>query len=284
MNDQVLLSQLEDRVLVLTLNRPDRRNAMNPALMRALTEALSGAEADARVGCVVLRGAGKGFCAGGDIGVAGDKNKSPTEKTAEQIEAEREAAEQRGPDTMERRVDWLRRSVEAARLLHQMPKPTVVAVHGAAAGAGFCLAAAADFRIVAQSASFVTSFVQVGFSGDYGGSYFLTQLLGSAKARELYLLGEKLDAQEAHRLGFVTRLVADDALQEQTLNFARRLAHGPGIAHRYIKQNLNAAMHSDLEEILDLESLNMTRTGMTEDHKEAAKAFFEKRKPSFRGC
>lgn len=278
----VLIQDLNEGVLTLTLNRPDKLNALNPALMRALLDAARDAADDARVRAVLLRGAGRGFCAGGDIGTDRDA-KSKTEPTeAERLAAEERAAK-RGPDSHEMRVNWLRTNMEAARLLHQMPKPTIAAVRGAAAGAGFALAAACDFRIVAESAKFTTAFVHVGFSGDYGGSYFLTRLLGAAKARELYLLGDKIDAQEAQRLGLVTRLVSDEQLDEEAMAFARRLAGGPPVAYRYIKRNLNAAESGTLEEVFDLEAQHMTRTAQTEDHKEAAKAFFEKRKPVFKG-
>lgn len=280
--EAVLLKELDDRVLTLTLNRPQQRNAMNPLLMRELVESTRDAAEDARVGCVVLRGAGKGFCAGGDISV-GNKEQSETEKTPEQQAADAERAARRGPDTLERRVDWLRGNMEVVRLLHQMPKPTIAMVHGFAAGAGMNIAAACDFRIVAEKTVFTTSFIKVAFSGDYGGSYFLTHLLGSAKARELYLLGDKINADEASRIGFVSRLVAEEELELTTRELAHRLANGPALAYRYMKRNLNAAMTANLEEILDMEALHMARTGSTDDHREAARAFFEKREPKFRG-
>src|SRR5882724_1606379 len=205
---EILLREFSDGVLVLTLNRPDRLNALNPALMRALVEAARDAAEDARVGAVVLRGAGRAFCAGGDIGGPAKKQEPSPEEAA--AIAEREA--KRGPDTLETRVAWLRGNVEVVRLLHEMPKPTITMVQGAAAGAGLCLAAACDFRIVAENASFTTAFVKVGFAGDYGGTYFLTALCGPAKARELYLLGDKIDAAEALRIGLVTRVVPLEAL------------------------------------------------------------------------
>ncbi|MET0985396.1 MAG: enoyl-CoA hydratase [Steroidobacteraceae bacterium] len=281
MSDEFLLTHLEDRVLTLTLNRPERLNALHPPLMRALREALADAAADARVGCVVLTGAGKGFCAGGDIGVAGGKGESQ-QKTPEQMAADAERAARKGSDTFEFRVNWLRESMESVRLLHDMPKPTIASVNGAAAGAGFGLAAACDFRVVADTAKFSTAFIQVGFSGDYGGTYFLTKLVGPMKARELYLLGDRIDAHEAQRLGLVTKLVSADELQSETRALATRLANGPGIAQRYMKATLNLAEHATLLEVLDAEAQYQTRTGQTEDHKEAAKAFFEKRKPVFK--
>ncbi|MGH7858986.1 MAG: enoyl-CoA hydratase [Candidatus Binatia bacterium] len=274
----VLTRDLNDGVLVLTLNRPDRLNALNPPLMRALVEAAHDAADDARVGVVVLRGSGRAFCAGGDIG-GGDKAKAPGEEGA--AAAEREA--KRGPDTFEMRARWLRGNVEVVRLLRDVPKPTIAMVQGAAAGAGLCIAAACDLRVAAENATFTTAFAKVGFSGDYGGTYFLTRLLGTAKARELYFLGDRIDATEALRIGLVNKVVPLDALELETMALARRLARGPRVAYLYMKRALNAAEDGRLEDILDLESFYQTRTGATDDHREAARAFFEKREPVFKG-
>ena len=268
MADEVLLRERREGVLVITLNRPDRLNALNPQLMRALALAAGEAAEDHEVGAVVLRGAGRAFCAGGDIGGGGERKSS---------EAKRE------PDSLEARIGWLRKNVEAARLLREMPKPTIAMLHGAAAGAGLCLAAACDFRIAAEDATFLTAFIKVGFSGDYGGSYFLTSLLGSAKARELYFLGDKIDAAEALRIGLVGRVVPLERLEEETMALAQRLSRGPRIALAYVKATLNRAERATLAEILDLESEYQTRSGMTEDHREAARAFVEKRPPVFKG-
>jgi 2-(1,2-epoxy-1,2-dihydrophenyl)acetyl-CoA isomerase len=129
----------------------------------------------------------------------------------------------------------------------------------------------------------VTAFARVGFSGDYGGSLFLTQLVGSAKARELYYLSPRLDAQDAERFGLVNRVVPDAALAAETAALAHRLAAGPTVAYRYMKENLNRAAGADLEECLDLEATHHVHTGLTEDHREAARAFVEKREPVFKG-
>jgi 2-(1,2-epoxy-1,2-dihydrophenyl)acetyl-CoA isomerase len=267
---EVLTRETNEGVLVLTLNRPDRLNALNPPLMRALVEASREAAEDTEVGAVVLRGAGRGFCAGGDIG--GGRGEAP-----------KEGEPRREPDSPEKRTAWLRGNMEVVRFLHEMPKPTIAMVHGAVAGAGLCLAAACDFRIAAEDATFLTAFVKVGFSGDYGGTYFLTSLLGSAKARELYFLGDRIDATEALRIGLVNRVVPRDALEGEAMALARKLASGPRVALAYMKQALNAAEHAKLEEILDFEALHQTKSGMTEDHREAARAFLEKRAPVFKG-
>jgi 2-(1,2-epoxy-1,2-dihydrophenyl)acetyl-CoA isomerase len=145
------------------------------------------------------------------------------------------------------------------------------------------LAAACDFRVVSENASFTTGFAKVGFSGDYGASYFLTRLLGSAKARELMFLSDMLDAREAQRIGLVSRLVADAELEAQTQALARRLADGPPLTYRFMKKNLNAAVDGNLDQILDMEATHMVLSSLTSDQREAVKAFMEKRKPQFSG-
>ena len=172
----------------------------------------------------------------------------------------------------------------SSRQLYEMPKPTIAMIRGAAAGAGLSLALACDMRIASDSARFTTAFAKVGFSGDYGGSYFLPRLVGAGKARELYLTADILEAAAALEVGLVNRVVADADLESEVRAFAAELASGPAIAYRYIKKNLNASADgASLSDVFDLEAWNMTRTGMTDDHKEAARAFVEKRKPTFQG-
>ncbi len=261
---QELLEELKDKVAVLTLNRPDRLNAMSPPMLDALLEALPRLAADPEIGVVVLTGAGRGFCAGGDV------------------KAMAEGRESIGT-TLEEKAQGLRSRMEVSRWLHEMPKPTIAMVRGAAAGAGLSLALACDLRVAGDSARFATAFARVGYSGDFGGSWFLTQLVGTAKARELYLTADIVDAQQALALGIVNRVVPDVRLEDETMALAARLARGPRIAYRYMKRNFNAAESGTLKDLLDLEAWHHTRCGMTEDHREAAKAFVEKREPVFRG-
>jgi 2-(1,2-epoxy-1,2-dihydrophenyl)acetyl-CoA isomerase len=261
---QDLIENIKDGVGVLTMNRPDRLNALSGPMLDALLEALPRLAEDPNVGCVVLTGAGRGFCAGGDV------------------KAMAEGREMSG-DTLEERAQGLRNKMETSRWLHEMPKPTIAMVRGAAAGAGLSLALACDLRIAGESAKFGTAFARVGYSGDFGGSYYLTQLVGTAKARELYYTAELVDAQRALTLGLVNRVVGDDRLEEETLALAGKIARGPRIALRYMKRNLNAAESGSLRELLDLEAWHHTRTGQTDDHREATKAFVEKREPVFRG-
>jgi 2-(1,2-epoxy-1,2-dihydrophenyl)acetyl-CoA isomerase len=259
-----LIEQVKDGVAVLTLNRPDRLNAMSRPMLDALLEALPRLAEDPAVGVVVLTGAGRGFCAGGDV-------KAMAEGT------------ELGGQTMEEKAQALRSRMETSRWLHEMPKPTIAMMRGPAAGAGLSLAMACDLRIASDTVKLGTAFARVGYSGDFGGSYYLTQLVGTAKARELYFTADLLDAQQALGLGLVNRVVADARLEEETMALASRLARGPRVAYRYMKRNMNAAESSSLKEMLDLEAWNHTRTGMTEDHREAARAFVEKREPQFKG-
>jgi len=259
-----LLEQVKDGVAVLTLNRPDRLNAMSRPMLDALLEALPRLAEDPAVGVVVLTGAGRGFCAGGDVKAMAEGNEL-------------------GGQTMEEKAQALRSRMETSRWLHEMPKPTIAMMRGPAAGAGLSLAMACDLRIASDTVRLGTAFARVGYSGDFGGSYYLTQLVGTAKARELYFTADLLDAQQALGLGLVNRVVADARLEEETMALASRLARGPRVAYRYMKRNMNAAETASLKEMLDLEAWNHTRTGMTEDHREAARAFVEKREPQFKG-
>ena len=259
-----LLELVKDGVAVLTLNRPDRLNAMSRPMLDALLEALPRLAEDPAVGVVVLTGAGRGFCAGGDVKAMAEGNEL-------------------GGQTMEDRAQALRSRMETSRWLHEMPKPTIAMMRGPAAGAGLSLAMACDMRIASDTVKLGTAFARVGYSGDFGGSYYLTQLVGTAKARELYFTADLLDAQQALGLGLVNRVVADARLEEETMALASRLARGPRVAFRYMKRNMNAAESASLQEMLDLEAWNHTRTGMTEDHREAARAFVEKREPQFKG-
>jgi len=261
---QDLVEVVKDGVAVLTLNRPERLNAMSGPMVEALLEALPRLARDAAVGVVVLTGAGRAFCAGGDV------------------KAMAEGREMSG-DTLEERAQGLRSRMEISRWLHELPKPTIAMVRGAAAGAGLSLALACDLRIAGDLARLGTAFARVGYSGDFGGSFFLTRLVGTAKARELYFTADLLDAQEALRLGLVNRVVPDAQLEEETLALAARLSRGPRIAYRYMKRNLNAAESGSLAELLDLEAWHHMRCGMTEDHREATRAFVDKREPVFRG-
>lgn len=257
-----LLEAMENGVAWLTLNRPERLNALSAEMTNGLMEALNRFATDRAVGCIVITGAGRGWCSGGDV----------------------KSMEARGRDqSVEDRVEGLRRSHQLPLLMRNCPKPIIAAINGPVAGAGLGVALACDLRVAARSARFGTAFVRIGYSGDYGGTWSLTRLVGTAKARELYMLGDVIDAEEAYRLGMVNRLVDDEKLRDETMTLARRLADGPRIALGYIKKNLFAAETEPFQAVLDLEAEHQSRCAFTEDHKEAVAAFNEKRRPVFKG-
>ena len=257
-----LTCRVDERVAVLTLNRPESRNALSVSLKEALHRTVDLLEKDDDVGCLLLTGAGGSFCSGGDTKVMASAGRPPS---------------------MEDRQKILRWEHRLPARLHHLSKPVLAALPGAAAGAGFSLALSADLRIAAESAFVMTSFARLGLSGDYGGTWFLTRLVGTAKARELYFTARRVGARECETLGIVNRVVPDDDLQDEAFAWARTIAAGPPIAHRFMKANLNRALEADLQTCLDYEADRMVRGAMTEDYREAVSAFAEKRTPEFRG-
>jgi len=257
-----ILERLEAGVLHLTLNRPERLNALSGEMLDGLHAGLHRAAQDPAVGAVVLTGAGRGFCAGGDV----------------------KAMAERGDRSLEERAEELRGRHDIILQMRRLPKLIVGAINGPAFGAGLGIALACDLRLAGASARFGTAFAGVGFSGDFGGSYHLTQLLGPARAREMYYLGEILNATQAATLGLVSRVEEDAALAEAASGLARRLAAGPRLAFGYMKRNLLAAETAPLATVLDLEAAHQARTSLTADHREARQAFVEKRPPVFTGC
>jgi 2-(1,2-epoxy-1,2-dihydrophenyl)acetyl-CoA isomerase len=257
-----LLESTENGITTLTLNRPERLNALSPAMTAGLREALERLATDRECGAIVITGAGRGWCAGGDV----------------------KTMEARGVDqTVEDRVEGLRRAHQLPLLMSRHPKVIIGMINGPVAGAGLGLALACDLRVAGKAARFGTAFARIGYSGDYGGTWSLTRLVGTAKARELYFTADIIDAEEAGRLGIVNRVVADDELQTETMALARRIADGPRVALGYMKRNLFAAETEDFQTVLDLEAAHQARCALTEDHKEAVAAFVEKRRPMFKG-
>lgn len=271
-----LLGYVEDRVAVLTLNRPARRNALSNEMLRALEAALIELDLSSDVGCLVLTGAENAFCAGGDVKAMDKANSGGGREGSDGKE------KRTGIDHAIRRQRLSQRGT--AGKLYSMSIPTIASLPGAAAGAGLSLALACDLRIASDTAILTTAFANVGFSGDYGGTYFMTKLIGAAKVRELYLLSEKIDAIEAERIGLVNRVVPADALEKETHALAHRVAHGPTIAYAYMKENINRALEgAEMGDCLDLEATHHVHTGLTQDHRNAVRAFVEKRKPVFKG-
>jgi 2-(1,2-epoxy-1,2-dihydrophenyl)acetyl-CoA isomerase len=263
-----LLANIDEGVLTLTLNRPEARNAMSGEMTAALAQQLADAELNTKVRCVVLTGAGKGFCAGGDVkGMAASGDGTVGDNTIDGA-IHRQRVNQRA----------------TAGKLYSMPKPTIAALPGAAAGAGLSLALACDMRVMASNAIMTTAFARVGFSGDYGGTFFMSQLIGTAKARQLYFMSERVSAQEALSLGLTNWVCESDELATKTQEIAAQLAVGPAVAYRYMKENFARAMSSgDVDDCLDLEATHHVHCGQTQDHKNATKAFVEKREPTFIG-
>ena len=257
----IILVDISENIATVTLNRPEKLNALSGEMMEGLVPVIEGLAEEKEVRCVVVTGAGRGFCAGGDIAGMASGETLPNENP----------------------VARLRRLEETSRLLHEMPKPTIAMVNGPAAGAGLSIALACDIRIAGESARFGTAFVRIGFSGDFGGTWMLQRLVGPAKARELYFTGDLIDAREAERIGMVNRVVPDDELGRETRSLAERIAKGPPIALARMKQNMNLGLASDFSTLLDAEAEGMIMTGMTQDNREAVKAFLEKRPATFHG-
>lgn len=259
----VLQLDLTDGVATLTLDRPDRRNAMDEALAEAVLRALERVSEDGAVRCVVLTGAGGHFSVGGDLeaGAGGITGDTPTPEV----------------------VTGLRMAMRSSQLLHEMPKPTVAAIRGACAGAGLSWACACDLRYASDTARFNTAFAQAGVSGDFGGTWTLPRIVGPGKARELYFLAEKFGADEAHRIGLVSRVWPDDEFDDRVGEVATRLAGMAPLALAAVKANLNDSAGSSFTEQLDREARRHAATARTADAAEAAMAFLEKRPARFRG-
>ncbi len=266
-----LIETFADGIATLTMNRPQARNAMSGDMMAAMHEALPRLAADRKVRCVVLTGAGGAFCAGGDVkGFASEAGAGSDDDKPSGFD-------------LEGRTHSLRTGMELSRILHEMPKPTLAAIPGPAAGAGFSLALACDLRIAVDTAKLTTAFSKVGLSGDYGGSFFLPYIVGQAKARELYFTAAITSGKDAFKMGLVSRVATADEYEAAVADFAAELASLPTVAVGYMKKNLNAAYGGSLSDTFDREALHMVRCFMTDDHKGAAIAFVEKRAPEFNG-
>ena len=262
-----LLADLAGGILTLTFNRPEARNALSSELLQALGSQLADGEINPEVRCVVITGTGAAFCAGGDVKAMSEKNSNGAKSTL---------------DTLIQRQRLNQRATSAR--LYKMPKPTLAVLPGPAAGAGLSIALACDLRIMSSTAFMTTAFAKVGFAGDYGGSLFMSQLVGTAKARELYFLSDRISAKEAEDLGLTNWVVEPEALQESAAGIAQKLANGPTVAYSYMKENLARALTSaDVHDCLDLEASHHIHCGGTDDHKNAVEAFIEKRAPVFEG-
>src|SRR6202171_3969336 len=258
----VILEGKHDGIATLVMNRPDRLNALNNELAMAVNDALGRIAEDLSVGVVVITGAGRAFCAGGDLGALGKGRQTGATHELEPI---------------------LRSGMQMVLKIRTMPQPVIAAVHGAAAGAGMNIALAADMRIASEDATFGQNFAKVGLFPDYGGMFFLPELVGPARAAEMFYTGDMIDAQTALRLGIVNRVVPLDKLEAEVRALAQKIAQGPAIAIRAVKQTLFGSGKERLEKVLEQEVQQQMKCFQSEDCAEGIRAFFEKRKPQFQG-
>lgn len=256
-----LLESVEGGVATLTLNRPDRLNALSDPMIEALLEALDRLGRDSGVGAIVLAASGRAFCAGGDV----KSMASPDPRTPQQ------------------KLEWVRWGHRVPLAIARCPKVTIASIQGPAMGAGLGMALCCDFRIVARSAKFGLAFVKIGLSTDFGVSWQLPRIVGEARARELMLTGDIFDAAAAGAMGLATRVVDDEALAAETLSWARRFATGPTLAQAGIKRNLLAGQTQSFEALLEYEAVQQIHATETADHREAVQAFLQRRPAAFAG-
>ncbi len=257
--------RVEDGVATLTMNRPEARNALSAEMGAGLRRTLEALREDRGLGCLVLTGAGGAFCAGGDV----------------KAMRKRAAGRSEGREADLRALKEQQRGLSGA--LYRFPLPVVAAISGPAAGAGFAIAMACDIRIATRSAFLTTGYARVGLSGDYGISWLLTRMLGHGRACELLFVPDRIPAEEAAGLGLVNRVVPDERLEHEARALARRIASGPRHALRRMKENIRRAHARGLEECMDREAESIIESMRDEDHREALRAFIEKREPRFGG-
>ena len=260
-----LLCEIRNRVALITLNRPEARNALSDQLTPALRRMIRQCGDDSSIGALLITGAGAAFCAGGDVKGMG-RNSAKAETPID-----------------ERIADLRIKQRTLTGALVGLRKPTIAALPGPAAGAGLALALACDIRISAESAVMTTGYAGIALTGDYGIAWLLTRLVGTSRARELMFLSERIDARRCEALGLVNRVVADTELRDVAFALARSLAEGPLQAYAGMKDNLDYALTADLLDSMDQEAEYMVRSARTTDHKEAVRAFVDKRKPVFVG-
>ena len=263
MTYECLLYEVKEGVAPLTLNRPDRLNALGGTLRDDLHDALTRSSADPDVRVMVITGSGKGFCAGGDVKAMNEAKEGKRERPL-----------------LEKIAPGRDRTLLAMR---DAPQPIIAAINGAAAGAGMNLALGCDIRIASSAAKFSQAFVKRGLHPDWGGTYFLPRVIGMARAAEMIFTGEIIDAAEALRLGLVSRVVAPEELMPTVGELARRIAAGPPVAIRLAKHSLYANLDRDLKSALEGETAAQNICFETEDAREGIRAFIEKRDPVFRG-
>ena len=258
----VILEGKHDGIATLVMNRPDRLNALNNELAVAINDALGRLAEDTSVNVVVITGAGRAFCAGGDLSAMGKSRQAGKMQELEPL---------------------LRAGMQMVLKMRTMPQPVIAAVNGAAAGAGLNIALAADIRIASEEATFGQTFARVGLFPDYGGTYFLPQLVGPSRAAELFYTGDIIDAKTALMIGLVNHVVPAARLEAEVATLAQKIAHGPSLAIRAVKKALFASGEKDLTAALENEVREQMRCFLSEDCNEGIRAFLEKRHPKFQG-
>ena len=260
----VVLFELENKVLTITLNQPNKLNALSDEMTFPAVEKIEEAVRDTAVGCIVVTGAGRAFCAGGDISDMGGGGSD-------------------APRTYEQGIDHQRRRHDLPRLLHSIPKVTIAAVNGHAMGAGLGIAASCDLRLASEKGKFGTAFANVGLGGDFGTTWQLARLVGEAKAKELFFITDIIDAPEALRIGLVNRVLPAEGFMDHVREIAEKIANGPLVSYRWMKENVNLSSLVDFKTMLEREAVTHLRCGQTDDHREGIAAFMEKRSASFEG-
>ncbi len=260
-----LLCQITERVAVVTLNKPHKKNALGDILTPALRALLPQLERRSDVGCVMITGAGNAFCSGGDVSEMGN-SANPDQKST----------------SLDSRIDALtEKQLALTGRLYHLTKPTVAALPGAAAGAGLSIALACDLRIASEDAFLMTAFRNVGLSGDYGATWFLTRLIGLARAKSMFYFSPRVTARQALDIGLVDRVFPVDSFRAEAMRYAAEIANGPTQALCRLKLNLQAGLNQPLEASLSLEAKHMIESGRGDEAHEAITAFKEKRKPVF---
>ena len=262
-NNNDLLIDISDGIATLTFNRPERLNALSREMIDASCDALESFADNPDIGCIIVTGAERGFCAGGDV----------------QVMNEGKGRELSFEDKLNRQ----RKSHRLSGLLYTIPKVTIAAINGAAAGAGMAIALACDLRIASEKSKLTTAFAKVGFGGDFGITWPLTRIVGEGKAKELLFLSDILSPTEALNLGLVNKVIGHENFMNEVREYASKIAKGPQVSYRYMKENVRLSSEQDYLSLLDREAWTQLRCGETDDHKEGARAFVEKRAPLFSG-
>lgn len=267
MSEEAVLFSVSNRVLTITLNNPSKLNPIADNMTFPAIERINEAVEDPEIGAIVLTGAGRAFCAGGDVSNMSGGGSAVTG----------------GPKTYEGSVDHQRSRHQFPHLLHSIPKVTIAAVNGHAVGAGLGISASCDLRLASENAKFGTAFANVGLGGDFGTTWQLTRLLGEARAKELFFLPEIIDASEALRIGLVNRVLPADTFRDEVQTIAERIARGPLVSYRWMKENVNQSSLVDFRTMLEKEAVTHLRCAQTADHKEGVAAFMQKRPAEFTG-